>query len=339
MTIRTHMNYTDDRKGSTALETAVAMSAALIFICSIVSIIVFRRAEILMQRSLVQACEEISLVPPLQIPAADAVSTLINLFPDKKAGNMKGAEVLKKVGSVLIGVDAYTDNALENIILENTLAHTVANKVRSGYIARNKGSDHFVPDMIDVDLNIDRTHHVMEVECNYTVVTLAGNIRRTLYQTVPMYGRFEFYFRDSSKGEDDDIWSKDNFTRGEYFLEQQGSNLPKTFPVINSFQGGTARSIVSVDLTAPTYSSSGRIRQLLASEIDKLSSFSGADVIIDGKRYKVKGQDIRKKVLTVIIPSNSPQTAKQTAEAMKSYASLHNITMKIVVYGNSKRYE
>jgi len=338
MIILTHTTCTD-RRGSTALETAVALSAALVFICSIVSIIVFHRAEILMQRSVVQACEEMSLVSPLQIPAGDAASTLINLFPDKKLGDFKGSEVLKKIGSVLIGVDSYSDNAIENLILENTMAHTIANKIRSGYIARNNNSDFYVPDMIDVDLNIDRDHHVMEVECNYSIVTLAGNFRRTIYQTVPMYGKFELFLYSGSNREEDDIWSKDNFTRGDYFLEQQGANLPKTFPVINSFQGGIAKSIVSVDLTAPTYRSETRIKRLLASEIDDLAGFTGADVFIDGRRYTVNGRDIRKKVLTVIIPSNSPQNAKETAESMKNYASLHNITLNIVEYGNSKRYE
>lgn len=338
MITQTATTYTNNKKGSSSVETAIAMTATLIFICSIISIIVFYRADILMQRSIVQACEEYSLISPLQITASDAVSTLINLFPDKKAGTMKGAELIKKVGSALIGFDAFSGNSIENIILENTAAHTLANKIRSGYIVRNNNSDFYVPDMIDVDLNIDHSRNIMEVRCDYTIITLAGNIRRSMYQTVPMYGRFELFLNDGSDKEEDDIWSKDNFTRGDFFLEEQGANLPKTFPVINSLSGGVAKSIVSIDLTAPTYSSKSRITKLITSEVDSLRDFDGAHVIIDGKRYWVSSSDMKVKVLTVIIPKNSPKQARDAVESMREYADQNNIRMNIFEYGTSKRY-
>ncbi|MBP5261665.1 MAG: hypothetical protein J6Z43_06030 [Clostridiales bacterium] len=329
----------DDKKGSVSLETAICFSITLVFVCTVISVIVFYRADILMQRSVEQACEEISLLPPTSIVMTDTVSTLVNAFPEVEIGSEKGREVIRRVSSALIGIDGFSGNTLEDLFLEGTLAHVLANNIRSGYIERNGGSDFFVPELIDVDINENSERHILEVLVTYDTVTLAGRIQREIYSVIPVYGEPSL-FLNPAKGQtdSDDIWSKDNFTRGDYFREENGANLPKTFPVIDSYEGGQCGSIVSIDLTAPTYSTASGINKKLVEEIDSLAAFDGADVVISGERYRVDGRNISSRVLTVVIPSNSSEYARADLDALAGYADLQGVTMRVVEHGTSTRY-
>ncbi|SCW27314.1 hypothetical protein SAMN02910456_00220 [Ruminococcaceae bacterium YRB3002] len=332
------MNKSREQRGSATIETAISFSITLIFIAAIVSVIVFYRSNILMQRSVEQCCEEMSLIPPTSVIMSDTLSTLINAFPDVKADGDKASEVIRKVSSAVVGINTYTGNTIEQIILEGTMAHVMADRIRSGYIERNNGSEFFVPDSIDVDLNIMSDRHVMEVNVTYDTVTLAGRIRRKVYSAIPLYGSFELYLNDSTEAPEKDIWSEDNFTRGDFFRENASSNLPKTFPVIDSYNGGTCESVLSIDLTAPYYSNDGRVMKTVKAEIDDLAGFDGADVVISGQRYVVSGQDIRARRLNVVIPSNSPETSRAVVSSLTEYARINGVDLNITEYGTSHRY-
>ena len=333
------IRYTADKKGSITLETAIAFTITLIFVCTIISVISFYRSDILIQRSTEQALEEISMLPPVAIPVSDAVSTLVNALPESDALSGDTAEKVSNITKTVTGLDRLTGYSLEKLLLEGTLSHIVADNIRQGYIERNGGSDFLVPDSIDVDISADAERHILEVEVTYDTYTLAGKIRRTIYSSVPVYGESSLFLNGSgSGGARNDIWSKDNFTRGDYFRERYGANLPKTFPVIDSFENGTAGSIVSIDLTAPTYRSGASIIKKIYEEIDDLSGFDGANVIVSGRRYVVDGDDITSRRLTVVIPSNSPESARDTVLGLSGYASLRGVELNIIEYGDSQRY-
>ncbi|MCR5059519.1 MAG: hypothetical protein K6A80_00650 [Saccharofermentans sp.] len=328
-----------NRKGSITLETAISFAVTLIFLCAIVSVISFYRSDILMQRSTEQVLEEVSMIPPVSIPVSDAVSTLVNALPESDAVTGNAAERAADIIKTVTGIDSLSGYSLEKLFLEGTLSHIIADNIRQGYIDRNGGSEFMVPDSIDVDINPDLERHILEVEVTYDTNTLAGNIRRTIYSSVPVYGESSLFLNASSHGgTGTDIWSKDNFTRGDYFRERNGANLPKTFPVIDAYENGTATSIVSIDLTAPTYSSSASLIKKMYEEIDKLADFDGANVIISGRRYEVDGGDISSRRLIAVIPGNSPESAEGALRGLSAYAALRGVDLNIVEYGNSQRY-
>ena len=339
MIFRNAILYTENKKGSITLETAISFTITLIFLCSIVSVIAFYRSDILMQRATEQALEEVSMIPPISIPVSDAVSTLVNALPENEAVTSDKAEQAANIIKTVTGIDALSGYSLEKLFLEGTLSHLVANNIRQGYIDRNGGSDFLVPDSIDVDISPDAERHILEIEVSYNTYTLAGNIRRTIYSSVPVYGESSLFLNASSQGgSGSDIWSKDNFTRGDFFCNENGANLPKTFPVIDSFENGTAGSIVSIDLTAPTYSSNASVIKKMYEEIDELAGFNGANVIISGRRYVVDGSDISARRLTVVIPGNSPESASDTVRGLSGYAALRGVDLEIIEYGNSQKY-
>ena len=130
--------------------------------------------------------------------------------------------------------------------------------------------------------------------------------------------------------------ASNNFSRGDQFREIYGTNLPKTYPVIDSNDNGNVSSLKSIDLTAPYYKSQSKLTKTIKSDIDELSSFRGTDKVINGKEYSVK--NVKSRTLTVVIPGNSPADRKNTIKSLSEYAKEKGVNLVIKEYGNSTKY-
>ena len=127
-----------------------------------------------------------------------------------------------------------------------------------------------------------------------------------------------------------------NFERGEAFREQYGANLPKTFPVIDSAEGGEVTAIRSIDLTSPYYQDVSNIEKKIKDDIKSLKNFGPQSATINGQKYTVDRVDSRH--LKVIIPKNSGQIGKETVENLKGYAFVQGVILDICEYETSERY-
>jgi len=94
------------------------------------------------------------------------------------------------------------------------------------------------------------------------------------------------------------VWSMAPIARGGVIEEMLGANLPRTFPVIDSFADGVATSIKSIDLSAASYQAPAALESKLLGYVDKLANFSGGSLA--GAR--VAGADIAGKVLKLAVP-------------------------------------
>ena len=334
-----------NKRGQIAIEAAIAFTIAFVFIASVISSMDFYRTDILMRRSVEQTCEKMSLLYPVSVPASDLISTAVNAFPDLGIGNTKGAEVISKTASAALGIDNATGHTLKELILQGVFSHTMEDQIRNACIERNGGSEFFVPDDIEVFFAVNDRHHVIEVVTEYSVVTIAGRKERSIYSVIPLYGDPVLMLQskpdsdakdEDDGGKKDDIWSLGNFERGEEFREMFGANLPKTFPVIDSVNGGEITAIRSIDLTSPYYQQLSNIRKKIKEDINSLSSFEPQSAVIDGRTYSVDYIDSRH--LTVIIPENSGPVGKETIEELKGYALVHGVILDICESGNSSRY-
>ena len=327
-----------DKKGSVTLEAAISFSITLVFVASIISVIGFYRTDIIMKRSCQQACEEASLICPLATTASDYISTVINAFPDLGIGDTKAAGVVSTVAKIITGADLASDFAIEDYLTEAVFAGTVARNIRDCYIERNGDSDFMCPDDIDVNMCLSNDHSIIEVRTVYSVLTLAGRIKRTCYNVIPVYGNFDTFFNASGEEQKDesDIWSEDNFSRGEDFRSIYDCNLPKTFPVIDDYRNGQATSLVSMDLTAPTYRSDENIAKTLDEHIDRLSAFAPGDYSAGGNDYHIGG--ITSRTLVLVIPENSPEMSRAALEQANMYALSQGVELKVETYGNSNKY-
>ena len=331
-----------NKRGHVTIEAAIAFTITLVFLASVISSIDYYRTDILMRRSVEQTCEKMSLLYPVSVPATDLMSAAVNAFPDLGIGDTKGAAVISKVASVSLGIDDATGHTLKELILQGVFSHTMEEQIRQGCIDRNGGSDFFVPDDIEVFFAINDKHHIIEVITEYSVVTLAGRKQRSIYSVIPLYGEPVLMLQDEehkqSEGEDNknDIWSLSNFDRGDAFREQYGANLPKTFPVIDSVDGGEVTAIRSIDLTSPYYQDTSNIRKKIRDDINSISRFEPQSAVINGTTYTVDHVDSRH--LTVIIPENSGQAGREAVEDLKGYAFVQGVILDICEYGTSEKY-
>jgi len=326
-----------NKRGSVTIESAIAFTVVLVFLASVISVINVYRTDILMRRAQEQTCEKVAMICPLAVTASDVASTAINAFPDIVIEGINGNEAVSQIAKFITGVDMATGYTLENMVLEGALGGYMANDIVEGYKSRNGGSDFMMPDDIDVTFEVDTEKYIIEVYTTYSVITLAGRCERSIYNVIPIYGKGDLFLLASKEQKiDDDIWSKDNFTRGDEFREMYGGNLPKMFPVIDAYEDGKATSIMSIDLTAPTYDSEDEIIKKIGGNIDDLYGFGGADTKINGTQYKI--DSINTKNLIVVIPSNADENAKNTVYSMGYYAASKGITMTVEEYGTSLKY-
>ncbi len=336
------MRRVRNKMGQVTVEAAIAFTITLVFLASVVSAIDYYRTDILMRRSVEQTCEKMSLLYPVSVPATDLMSAAVNAFPDLGIGDTKGAEVVSKVVSVALGLDDATGHNLKELILQGAFSHTMEEQIRQGCIERNGGSDFFVPDDVEVFFNISDEHHIIEVTTEYSVVTLAGRKERSIYSVIPLYGdpvlMLQSEEHKQSEGEDssNDIWSMSNFDRGDAFREQYGANLPKTFPVIDSVDGGDVTAIRSIDLTSPYYQDTANVQKKIKDDIRSIGGFEPQSAVINGQTYTVDHVDSRH--LTVIIPENSGSAGREAVEELKGYAFVHGVILDICEYGTSERY-
>lgn len=339
---------TYNKRGQVAIEAAIAFSAVLVLLASVVSSIQLYRTDILMRRSVEQTCEKMSLLYPLSVPAADTVSTVLNAFPSIGDGDLKGADTIGKVVTVATGLDAATGYNIEELILKGLFAQTMEDQIREAFIERNGGSEFFAPDDIEVFFEISENHHIIEVTTDYTVITIAGVRTRSIYSVIPLYGEPILTLNgeeagsssngadESSEEDKDSIWSLSNFDRGDAFRELYGANLPKTFPVIDAVDGGEVTSIRSLDLTSPYYQDISHIEKELKEDITALSLFEPQTAVINGTEYSVDYVDAR--YLKVVIPENSGEAGKAAVEDLKGYALIHGVVLVIEEYANSNKY-
>ena len=327
----------NNKRGSVTIESAIGFTVVLAFLAAIISVINVYRTDILMRRAQEQTCEKVAMICPLAITASDVVSTTVNAFPDIEIEGLTGTDAISTIAKFITGADFASGYMIEDLVLEGALGGYMANDIAEGYISRNGGSDFMMPDDINVTFEVNTEKSIIEVCTTYSVLTLAGRIDRSIYNVIPVYGKGDLFLLASDEQKKEaDIWSEDNFTRGDYFRDMYGGNLPKTFPVIDAYEDGKATSIMSIDLTAPTYQSEDEIIKKVQDNIDDLYGFGGADTKINGTQYTI--DSIYQKSLVVVIPSNSDENAKNTVYSIGYYAASKGICMTVEEYGTSMKY-
>lgn len=129
------------------------------------------------------------------------------------------------------------------------------------------------------------------------------------------------------------IWSLGWQARGleaeKLIVPDPEARLPANFPTIDAFSDdGTATSIKTLDLTAPTYERGGAVLSKLKGYINKLADFEGAS--FDGET--IRRSAIERKELDLGIPNVTPTAAQADAIADAiEYAATKGVIVKVVV--------
>lgn len=147
------------------------------------------------------------------------------------------------------------------------------------------------------------------------------------------------HFTIENDEEGNNVWGLNNFDRGNKIRELFGGNLPECFPVISSFSNGTATMIKSLDHTAESYGSSYNMRNELNQMADKLYDFSSAKYDSSGVNISIEREDINKKVILLVMPTNEFTLDQQfVINEFMMYCNQKNIKFDLRRYQNSYCY-
>lgn len=140
--------------------------------------------------------------------------------------------------------------------------------------------------------------------------------------------------KPAENGRTDDIWSLGNLERGAKIRALFGANLPFSFPVISSFENGTAIMIKSMDLTAESYQNTLNVRKEIEVYINELVKFKGQEAPWGSKKIVISNRDILNRQILLVIPQNEllPEI-ERVLEACIDAAAGKDIKLKIVRYG------
>jgi len=327
---------TYSKRASLTIESAIAFTTVMALILSVVSVMNVYQTDIIMQSSVEQTCEELSLFVPLSMVAGDTISTVSNALPNSV--NVDSAVYQQNVDSIasMIGINSSLGNPIMDLLAEGALSSLIEQDVVSNYIER-RGSSFGLPETVTACVSIDEDNYVIEVFVSYTVITIAGSVEKNIYSIIPIYGEFDLFLQTSSSHENEDsVWDLHNFERGDYFREEAGSNLPSTFPVLTNYENGVALSCTSIDLTADSYANNYEaISERVTEEIDDLAGFDGASVIRNGECYQVSSDEIVTRNLVIYVPENSSQSDLSYINSLEEYATANGVDLEVRAYGNS----
>ncbi|MBO7449652.1 MAG: hypothetical protein J6U54_04715 [Clostridiales bacterium] len=324
-----------NKKGSIAIEASIVFTVFLIIVSVVITSMNVQKTDIVMQEAIEQSNEDISVLIPFTVLGAETVNSLTSdadLGKDAVSAYNNICHISDDLGD-LMGVSA------EELIMNGYLSRFLKKDILAEFDERSSGLI-FRPESISVNVCYCYEEQIIEEYISYTVHTPVGNIMRTHYGTIPFWGIYntainnvEFIEEDSSN--EDDPWGLDNLSRGSYFEDKYGANLPHTFPVLTTYNDGDCESIVSIDLTKQKYENDSKITSKINDEVNSLSEFNGVDINIQGNNYSIKESDIKNKTLKIIIPQNTPDDRCQTLIEAVNDVEDDDINIIIIKDGSS----
>lgn len=86
-----------------------------------------------------------------------------------------------------------------------------------------------------------------------------------------------------------------------------GGNLPDGFPTIDKWDNGTATSIKSVDLLAPTYQDPSSLGRVLNGYVDKVADFKSGT----RANVRVRADQVVSRQLEIAVPKGSTSASQR----------------------------
>lgn len=333
------------KKGSIILEMAIAVPTFIVISTIILISINCRNADIAFSQAVDQVSGEIAVSLPVIGAGIDVVTEIANFVSTGDGSDESSIEDSVQFGAldavgIASAVSTYFGIDGADILGTLLFGQMIRDRIVDAYneISENEIINDIIRN-VSVAVDYDSVNKVIWIRTYYQWVTPFGTYDKSIQSAVPIYGNLEIELNaDSTNKQADEIWMESNFVRGDYLREHFGGNLPHSFPVISSWKNGTATSIKSIDLTAPTYSSEEELFKKVSEHIDDLSDFSGTDQPWGKDQIVIDSSDISNRVLVVVIPCNSDDSTVSLLESYGDYASSKGVSLKIEKYGNSYKY-
>lgn len=338
------------KRASVVLEAAIAAPIFISVIAIILIAVNLVRTEVIFTHAVDQVSNELSLAFPVMDAGAMAIDSSIEAIcafageseeENGEAGHM--STLLENAGNVtgiITAVFNHLDINMEDIVSTAIFGEYVKTRIESEF--ERLGENNIIVDPIEdisVYLDFNKIAHVLNIRVYYKLVSPFGSKEKMIATSAAVYGEL-FYdiLENGDSQKNSKIWDETNFNRGIYFRNEFGANLPFSYPVIAGWNNGTATSIKSVDLTAPTYESDEEIVDKISRHIDELAGFSGTEEPWGQDKISIDESDISSRELIVIIPENTPEDRRCVLEECISVAEEKGIVLIIETFGVSEKY-
>lgn len=305
------------KRGSITLETAIALPLLLFVAMCLLQYSTMVRMGLLIRNAADNTAAETALI----LAAADALSVDDIL----QSALSKGGEDTDIPGRIL---DAAAVLAGGPFIRQRMIF----------WLNSGKPPDPLLKNIRDLEVVIEGvlTGKEIYIRIAYKTVTLLG-LRTASFEThLPVSTN-----PDSANGGlsvSDDIWARDNLTRGRIFRIRNGGNLPIGYPVLSGFREGIAMNIRSIDTTAPTMQDEDNVFREICSEVDALISFNGTEKPWGKSQVWIREEDITRKELLLVIPENQLQASTENGiDRAFEYASQKGVSVSLSRQGQADR--
>ncbi len=326
------------RSGSLTLEAALTLPPVLLLLLLLVLVIRAQGAERLLRAAAEQTASEYEglLVASEHLESLDVARELglgrLEAFLIQQFFTSMDNELGDRIAGDIVG------RLSSPMLLRRTQEIASASVLRPGSAAW------LIRDLsLDMTLNSEATE--IELLYRYRLAFPFFDVERSMCIPVALWQReIPFSFKGEApevgEGEEegDSIWSRSNFERGRYFQDAYGANLPANYPGISGFDSDSIFSIRSLDLTAPGYRHESALHRELQREITLLQSFDGESLVREGL-LTGPAELPAGRLLSLIVPENSPAAALAVLEAAAESAAALGIKVEIYRDGVSYRYE
>lgn len=316
------------RKGSIALEAALAVPPVLFLIALFLHGQVHEQDKLHLTRAVDRAAAEIALVLPVASLGQDWLESSLSTLILEKTGLDSLVPSLKPEfeGEIPEWVAALETAGLQRFARSRIQYWLQKDGVSSGLAAES-----------EILITWEEDKHLA-----WLVVTQQNRwsgfpFQMTIRSVIPLWpGRPDSAADAKADETRQNIWELDNFARGKAIREHFKANLPDDFPVIAIWHNGEATAIHSLDMTAPTYQDKREVVQAVTRRFNLLASFTGADYVREGISFAISGAEITSRRLLLVIPDNSSQPwLGETWAELDQKARELGLLLEVERYGQS----
>lgn len=305
--------YFENDKAALSLEAAIVIPILLVFIGIIYLYVFSIRIDLLYQEAGYSAVRELELL----LSVSDQKDLKNNVSKDYK-------EKLKKY-------------------FENKITAKALNLRQNYWLKKNinpKISKYFIKDEA-YQLLRDEIKG-LEYKFSYNSPKILGDKTYSYKLPIPYWGGLKINSleieENKNEKQKESIWSEHNFKRGNYFRKKYGANLPHSYPVIAKVSGSTITSIMSIDLTAPSYKNYEYLNNQVSYQTNKLKKFAGTKDW--GKdNITIDINNIKNRKLLIIIPENSDTSSKLYLNKIKQQLKQPGLSIEVIEDGVSEKFE
>ncbi len=322
----------------------MAIAVPIILIVSLIVLMGINcvKADIIFAQAVDQATNEAAITIPLLDTGMDALSGLLSdvkieaVDHDDKKDSYSG---LSEGLGLATAIMNYVGFEGEDIFGTLVFGKAIRDRIMWTY-ERNCDNDvtYNSIDNVSVYVDFDRDSKMIYLDVYYQWITPFRDVDKEIRSAVPVYGELVLNLEGNGETSKDSVWEKENFERGLYFRELYGANLPESFPVLSAWRNGTATSIKSIDLTAPSYESGNDLKKKVIGHIKEIAEYSGTDKPWGKDQIYIDGRSIEERVLIIIVPENSPTSVLDELNGYRSYAEQKDVELVINLHGVSGRY-